>query len=46
MAKLSPVVVSSMVSGFCETGSGVPNIAFVVSMEKSIYSPFMILSCT
>ena len=46
MAKVSPVGVSSRVSEFCDTGSGVPNITFVASVEKSIHSSFMILSFT
>ena len=46
MAKLSQVEVSSRVKEFCDTCSGVPNIALVSSAGKSLYSPLMIFSCT
>ena len=38
----SPEGVSSRVKEVCVVGSGVPNIAFVVSVPKSIYSPLRI----
>ena len=37
-------MVSSRVKEVCVVGSGVPNIALVVSVPKSIYSPLCILS--